>query len=365
MHITVKELLPIVIGAAVWGSRWRGLTVSCRCDNVTVVAIVNSGRSKVEKVMHLMRCLSFFLARWEVSLVCSHIPGILNGAAEALSRDALSSFQQLMPGASKVPTELPDSVLDCLVRGAPDWTNEEGLGDPFMPVLARLHYVLRGVKRAQGEAGAGRRERLPITPPILRKIRGVWGRAPDDPDYIMLWAACCLAFFGFLRAGELTVPNDSAFDPSVHLAWGDLAVDKPENTAVLSVRIKASKTDPFRRGITLYIGRVPSDLCPVSAVLAYLVSRKGKDGPLFIFCDGRPLTRQRFVVAVRSALKEAGVEAGHYAGHGFRIGAATTAVARGLEDSTVQTLGRWMSLVYLEYIRIPRHQLASYTARLC
>ena len=38
---------------------------------------------------------------------------------------------------------------------------EEGLGDPFMPVLARLHYVLRGVKRAQGEAGAGKRERLP------------------------------------------------------------------------------------------------------------------------------------------------------------------------------------------------------------
>ena len=122
-YITVKELLPIVIGAAVWGSRWRGLTMSCRCDNVAVVAIVTSARSKVEKVMHLMRCLSFFLARWEVSLVCSHIPGIHNGAADALSRDALSSFQRLMPGASKVPTELPYSVLNCLVRGAPDWAN--------------------------------------------------------------------------------------------------------------------------------------------------------------------------------------------------------------------------------------------------
>ena len=120
----------------------------------------------------------------------------------------------------------------------------------------------------------------------------------------------------------------SAFDPSVHLAWGDLAVHKPENPAVLSIRVKATKTDPFRRGITLYIGRVPSDLCPVSAVLAYMVSWKDRDGPLFISCDGRLLTRQRFIVAMRSALREAGVEAGHCVGHSLRIGAATTAVAK-------------------------------------
>ena len=86
---------------------------------------------------------------------------------------------------------------------------------------------------------------------------------------------------------------------------------------------------------------------------------------LFIFGDGRPLMRQTFIVAMRSALREAGVEAGHYAGHSFRIDAATTAAARGLEDSMVQMLGRWKSLAYLEYIRIPHHQLASYTARLC
>ena len=67
------------------------------------------------------------------------------------------------------------------------------------------------------------------------------------------------------------------------------------------------------------------------------------NGPLFVFGDGRPLTRQRFV--------------GSYAGHSFRIGAVTTAAARGLEDSTIQTLDRWKSLAYLEYIRIPRQAI--------
>ena len=30
VHITVKELLPIVLGVAVWVSGWKGLTVTCR-----------------------------------------------------------------------------------------------------------------------------------------------------------------------------------------------------------------------------------------------------------------------------------------------------------------------------------------------
>ena len=74
-----------------------------------------------------------------------------------------------------------------------------------------------------------------------------------------------------------------------------------------------------------------------------MVAKRTRSGPLFAFRDGRPLTRQRFVVAVRRVLDSAGVDAKKYAGHSFRIGAATTAAAKGFEDSTIQTLGRWKS----------------------
>ena len=93
IHITVKELLPIVLGAAVWGSKWKGLTISCLCDNAAMVAIVNSGRSKMDRTMHLMRLLSFFLARWGVSMVWRHIPVAQNGAADALSRGDVPSSE--------------------------------------------------------------------------------------------------------------------------------------------------------------------------------------------------------------------------------------------------------------------------------
>jgi len=71
----------------------------------------------------------------------------------------------------------------------------EGLDDPFLPALSRLHYVLMGVKRSQGVEGASSRERLFITPPLLlHRIKAVWDHRADDPDYTMLWAARCLAF---------------------------------------------------------------------------------------------------------------------------------------------------------------------------
>ena len=172
----------------------------------------------------------------------------------------------------------------------------------------------------------------------------------------MLWAACCLAFFGFMRAGELTVPNDKGYDAAVHLSLSDISV---------CIRLKASKTDPFRKGISLFIGKVASDICPIAAMLAYLMVRGQHAGPLFKFQDGRFLTRQRLVTAVREALQSAGVQPGLYSGHSFRIGAATTAAARGVEDSVVMTLGHWKSLAYLEYIKIPRQQLARYSTMLC
>ena len=60
VHITVKELLPVVVACALWGSHWRGMTVCCCCDNATVVAILRSGTSKHSLVMHLLAMLVIF-----------------------------------------------------------------------------------------------------------------------------------------------------------------------------------------------------------------------------------------------------------------------------------------------------------------
>ena len=114
VHITVKELLPIIMGVALWGRSWQGRTIRCRCDNMAVVAILKSGSSKDERVMHLMRSLFFFLASY-VILLGEHIPGVENGAADALSRDNRPSFLTQVPTAHREPTVIPQELVQALV----------------------------------------------------------------------------------------------------------------------------------------------------------------------------------------------------------------------------------------------------------
>ena len=224
--------------------------------------------------------------------------------------------------------------------------------------------MLRGIKKREAEKGVGPRERLPITPPLLVRLKEVWSASGGDRDSKMVWAACCLCFFAFLRAGEMTVPSDKEFDPVVHLCVGDIAIDDPTQPAMLRVTIKQSKTDPFRKGVNLFVGRTSSPLCPVAAILDYLAVRGMRPGPLFLYQDGRLLTRLRFANAVRDGLSRAGVDQSRYCMHSFRIGAATTAAAKGIEDAVIKTLGRWESLAYLQYVRIPRERLVGISRQL-
>ena len=127
----------------------------------------------------------------------------------------------------------------------------------------------------------------------------------------------------------------------------------------MEVVIKRSKCDQFGSGVTLSVGATHGDLCPVAAMLGYLVQRGSAPSPLFMFDDGRLLTRDRFVSAMRTALTNGDIDPSQYAGHSFRVGAATTAALQGLQDSLIKTLGWWESSAYQVYIRTPRSTLVS------
>ena len=234
------------------------------------------------------------------------------------------------------------------------------LGNPFSNgAMTRLEYVLSGIKRVEARTKAPQKPRLPITVEIMKILKDAWTGARKHPDLIMLWAAACIGFFGFLRAGEFTTPSRSTYDPDAHLSLGDIAFDSHSAPSVVRLRIKQSKTDPFRQGVDVYVGATSACLCPVKALLAYIAVRNADPGPLFVFRSGAPLTQPSLVQHLQAALEQAGFPHMSYTGHSFRIEAATTAARRGISDSLIQTLGRWKNAAYKIYIRLPRDQLAS------
>jgi len=162
---------------------------------------------------------------------------------------------------------------------------EQGFPDPLMNCL-RLQRVVRGIKRCQGSPSSSR---LPITDDLMLVI---W-RSLDLclPDHCMFWAACSLGYFGFLRASEFTVPNLSSFSSSLHLGVQDVAVDSPSAPSCMRIKIKGSKTDPFRKGCLIHIGVGRHPLCAVHALMTYLALRGDAPGPLFLFQSGQPLSR--------------------------------------------------------------------------
>jgi len=82
----------------------------------------------------------------------------------------------------------------------------------------------------------------------------VWQSSASKDDAVMLWAVVCMCFFGFLRSGEVVAPAEADYDPAVQLSYGDVRVDDVGTPHYLKVRIKASKTDPFCKGMSVYLG---------------------------------------------------------------------------------------------------------------
>ena len=234
--------------------------------------------------------------------------------------------------------------------------------DPQLYSMPKLQGVVRGIKSQQARTKNFSPKRLPITTSVLRRLRAHLGSRFSDPDMLMIWAASSVCFFGFLRAGELTVPSDKEFDPASHLCFSDISIDDIFDPQIVKLHLKSSKTDPFRKGVDVVLGRTNNELCPVTALLAYMAQRGNSPGCLFKFVNGSLLTKQRFVKRVRDALSGCGLDPAKFAGHSFRIGAATSAGLCGMNDSTIKMLGRWESSAYQVYIKTPRDALANFSA---
>ena len=123
-HISVKELIPVVIAITIWGWHFKGKAIRILSDNTAAVAAVNNQTSPVKELAHLLRCLAFVAARYQLRLLASHIPGCHNQIADALSRNNLTTFRALFPQAKAEPSPVPDELIRLLIPHLPDWNSQ-------------------------------------------------------------------------------------------------------------------------------------------------------------------------------------------------------------------------------------------------
>ena len=234
-----------------------------------------------------------------------------------------------------------------------------GLPDPRdSSSLLILKRVQAGIRRTRLQGASQPRICLPITARVLGKLKEALDKS-THPQRILLWAVACSAFFGFFRLGELLPEKATPGNPATSLTWGDVTIDDAAAPTMVKVHLKKAKCDQFGKGADIIMGRTYKDLCPVVAVVSFMVYRSSKPGPFFTNEESKVLTKAKFVREIRDILKAIGMPQDQYAGHSFRIGAATSAAQAGIADSTIQTLGRWQSTAFLQYIRMPKESLAA------
>ena len=123
INIAVKELLPVVLATAVWGSHWNNATIMFSIDNQAAVSALSRRKARDRHLAHLIRCLFFFEAHFRFQYQAEHIPGVNNTAADALSRGKRELFVSVFPQAQSVPTTVPAPLLSLLLDDSVAWTS--------------------------------------------------------------------------------------------------------------------------------------------------------------------------------------------------------------------------------------------------
>ena len=125
VNIMAKKLVPIIISCAVWGPLLKQRSNKFHCYNEGLVAVINKGSSKGVVVMHLLRCLWFFTAVFDIHITATYIAGKLNNAANMLSRNLAAKFLKAHTHMPISSTPLPPSLLHLVSPQMVDWTSPQ------------------------------------------------------------------------------------------------------------------------------------------------------------------------------------------------------------------------------------------------
>jgi len=229
--------------------------------------------------------------------------------------------------------------------------------DPGGAPHKKLHRLPRGMKRNYTKKP---KTRKPLTIDKVKLINDFCDARRDlsEMDKATLTAAWTGGVRLMLRIGEITTEKNHEFDASLKPTLLDVDLDHLDYrlATFAELDVKASKTDYYRKGVTLRCAADGSSTCAVRRLGRMKAMRLARGAAqtdaLFRMDDGSYLTRKRLQKEMRSCLKAVGLVPGHYSSHSLRIGGATTlAACKEMDSDRIRVLGRWASDCFLRYMR--------------
>ena len=114
------EMLNIVVALKVWANQWSNKKLRIKCDNMAVVEVLTSGKTKDNTLATCARNVWLLCAIFNISIHIEHIPGKQNVIADLLSRYKFDtkSWEVLtthVPNAVWIPTHIDLTCLNVAI----------------------------------------------------------------------------------------------------------------------------------------------------------------------------------------------------------------------------------------------------------
>jgi hypothetical protein len=216
--------------------------------------------------------------------------------------------------------------------------------------------MIKGAGNLALYSNLSKRTRLIMTLPLL-KILGheIAISSWSQDSKRIFWTACCLAFFGSFRMGEILMSSEKCFSAD-HLTWERINFSSSD---YVTIQIGLPKINKHQSGDFIDIFKIDGvSFCPFSCLRNLKQSKEKfveKNLPVFTFDNGSFLTTERFTKTIRILLqKHLGSKASLISGHSFRAG-IPSAIANSpslLSNDDIRKWGRWNSDCFKSYTRL-------------
>lgn len=111
LHITVKELFPIVVALDFWGHLLANHKILFLTDNAAVADIINKTTSKEKNCMKLIRRMVLSSLQFNIFFRAKHIPGKTNVICDLLSRFSFQEAHRIAPWLNATQEVVPSHLL--------------------------------------------------------------------------------------------------------------------------------------------------------------------------------------------------------------------------------------------------------------